>query len=159
MKTKIIKTMKLKYSFRILSLALLTLMVGCEDNLDLAPITIIADNNFWNNTTELEMACNYLYTYLPAFGSNQDPTGQPYFIQDFYSNLIMGSSGNVISNGARTTPATSNEWNGYYKLIRAANNILEKSVTVQGAEAIINKYKGEAYFFRAYGHFELLKRW
>lgn len=152
--------MKFNYSIykKIIFLALVSFLVGCEENLDLSPKTTISDINFWNNTNELEMACNYMYTFLPGLGSAQDPTGQAYPNQEMYGNLMAGSGSNVISNGARTTPATSAEWDGYYKLIRAANNILEKSGNVEGAEAIIKKYQGEAHFFRAFGHFELVKR-
>jgi hypothetical protein len=55
-------------------------------------------------------------------------------------------------------PATSNEWINYYKLVRAANNILEKSAGVTGEATLINRYKGEAKFFRAMAYFELVKR-
>ncbi len=133
-------------------------MISCQKNLDQIPQTSISDANFWKTTNDLSLACNYLYSYLPGLGTS-DPSGNPYPYQDENSEIAYNVNGpNSISNGSRLAPATSGEWSGYYRLIRAANNIMEKSVTVTGDQSIINKYLGEARFFRALGYFELVKR-
>jgi len=133
-------------------------ILSCQKKLDQLPKTSISDANFWKTTNDLALACNYLYSYLPALNAS-DPSGNPYPYQDEYSEIAYNAfSVNTISDGSRLAPATSQEWNSYYRLIRAANNIMEKSATVTGEESLIDKYIGEARFFRAWGYFELVKR-
>ncbi len=143
-----------KYS---IAMAVLLGLAACQKKLDLLPQTSITDASYWNTPNDLSLACNYLYTFLPALGSS-DPTGNPWPLTDLYSDDAYGFSANSVSDGSRLAPASSSEWTGYYKLIRAANNILEKSVTVKGDAAAINKYLGEARFFRAFAYFELTRR-
>lgn len=126
-------------------------IAGCKKQLDQVPETSITDANYWRSVNDLGLAANYLYGFLPGFDVPA---------QDQYSEMAYAGAGsfNQVSDGSRLTPATSGEWNNYYRLIRAANNILEKSVTVTGDQSVINKYLGETRFFRAWGYFELVKR-
>ncbi len=133
------------------------LLAGCSKSLDLSPESQLADNNFWKNTSDLSQACNYLYTFLNGLGSD-DPSGLPAPLQDNYSDKTFGDRSVGFGDGSSVAPATSNEWTNYYKLIRAANNIIEKSVGVSGDAATISRYVGEARFFRGIAYFELVKR-
>jgi len=147
-----------KIYLRLFAIIIPAYLLSCQKKLDQIPQTSISDANFWKTTNDLSLACNYLYSYLPGLAAN-DPSGNPYPYQDQYSEIAYNVNGpNAISNGSRLAPATSGEWSGFYRLIRAANNILEKSVTVAGDQPTINKYLGEARFFRAWGYFELVKR-
>ncbi|OQY93871.1 MAG: hypothetical protein B6D37_10430 [Sphingobacteriales bacterium UTBCD1] len=141
------------------SLALLT---GCMKKLDLSPETQLSDGSFWKNISDLKQGCNYLYTFLNGIGINKydDPTGNPSPLQDNYSDKTFGYSyGSIgIGDGSRIAKPNSVEWTNFYALIRAANNVLEKSKNVTGDINEINKYQGEAHFFRALGYFELVKR-
>lgn len=149
-----------KYCFRVvlwlLPVGIFTL-AGCMKNLDLSPESQLADNNFWQTTSDMSQACNYLYTFLNGL-STDDPSGLPTPLQDNYSDKTFGDRSVGFGDGSSVAPATSNEWTNYYKAIRAANNILEKSVTVTGDAATINRYLGEARFFRGMAYFELVKR-
>lgn len=133
---------------------------ACSGELDQKPTTSITDANFWKSTSDLALACNYLYSYLP--GHNQASTNVIYYqaapFQDFYADDFFGNGGNSVSNGTQLVPASSPEWTGYYKLIAAANNIIQKAPLVQGDSAAVNKYVGEARFFRGFAYFELVKR-
>ncbi|MBH2005401.1 MAG: RagB/SusD family nutrient uptake outer membrane protein [Sphingobacteriia bacterium] len=149
-----------KYFFKGLLCFLPALMLGlpgCKKDLNLSPESQLADDNFWKTTSDLSQACNYLYTFLGGLGGD-DPTGYPTPLQDNYSDKTFGSRSVGFGDGSSIAPATSNEWNNYYKLIRAANNILEKSKGVTGDAATINRYMGEARFFRGMAYFELVKR-
>lgn len=132
-------------------------LVGCTKNLTQVPKTQLSDPNFWKTTSDLSQACNYLYTFLNGLGSD-DPSGFPSPLQDNYSDKAFGDRSIGFGDGSSIAASTSNEWNNYYELIRAANNILEKSANVVGDQTLINRYKGEARFFRAMGYFELVKR-
>lgn len=136
----------------------LLLAYSCTKKLDQQPQTAVTDVTFWKSTNDLALACNYLYSYLPGLKYNGDATYLVAPFQEMYGTDTYAGSGNSISDGSWTTPATSTEWTNYYKLIRAANNILEKSVTVTGDTAVIGKYLGEARFFRAFAYFEMVKR-
>ncbi len=132
-------------------------VTGCKKQLDQTPQTSLTDATFWTNTAQLSEACNYMYTFLPGLGSD-DPTGNPTPYQDNYANIGYGTGTSGVGDGSRIAPATSSEWSNFYILIRAANNILQKSVTVQGDSGLIHQYQGEAHFFRAWAYFELVKR-
>ncbi|TDW96858.1 RagB/SusD family nutrient uptake outer membrane protein [Dinghuibacter silviterrae] len=141
----------------IASVILLASLTGCSKQLVQNPQTSLTDASFWNTPSDLSEACTYLYTFLPGLGTD-DPTGNPTPAQDDYSNIGYGTGTVGVGDGSRIAPATSSEWTNFYKLIRAANNILQKSVTVTGDTGLIHQYLGEARFFRAWGYFELVKR-
>ncbi|WP_315815779.1 RagB/SusD family nutrient uptake outer membrane protein [Paraflavitalea speifideaquila] len=65
---------------------------------------------------------------------------------------------NTTSDGSRLAPASDGTWNDTYRVIRACNNLIEKSSMTQGDEKAINAFRGEARFFRAWNYFELVKR-
>lgn len=122
---------------------------GCKKELNQIPQTTISDPNFWKTPNDLAIADNYLYSYLPTIGGSN---------YDEYGTIEFAQSPNSVSDGSRTVPSTSSDYTNFYKLIRAANNILEKSVTVTGDTGLIHRYLAEARFFRAFGYFELVKR-
>jgi len=126
------------------------LLFGCSKKLDQTPKTDLSDVNFWNNTNDMKLACNYLYTLLPPIESHED---------DVMSADAFGLSANTVSDGAWLPPATSDSWTNDYILIRACNNILEKSAKVKGDQEMINKYLGETRFFRAMAYFDLVRRY
>lgn len=126
------------------------LFFGCSKKLDQVPKTDLSDVNFWNNTNDMKLACNYLYSFLPPIESHTD---------DDMSADAFGLSANSVSDGSWLPPATADSWTGNYNLIRACNNILEKSVKVKGDPDEISKYLGETRFFRAWGYFDLVKRY
>lgn len=147
------------YSGTLQCLLLLVLfwLAGCNKKLDLSPDSQLSDNNFWKTTSDLSQACNYLYTFLSGLGAD-DPSGLPAPLQDNYSDKTFGDRSIGFGDGSSVAPATSNEWTNYYKVIRAANNIIEKSAGVTGDAALIKRYVGEARFFRGMAYFELVKR-
>jgi len=142
----------------IFSLLLFACLTACNKQLSQTPQTQLSDAAFWHTAADLNAACNYLYTFLPGLGT--DPTGTPTPYQDAYSNDAACTVAGVasVSDGSRSAPATSAEWSNFYTLIRAANNILQKSIGITGSQASINQFLGEARFFRAWGYFELVKR-
>ena len=64
------------------------LVVACSGELDQKPSTSITDTNFWKSTSDLALACNYLYRYLP--GHNQASTNVVFYqaaeFHDFYAD-------------------------------------------------------------------------
>lgn len=145
------KNMKTSTKYIFLIGILFSIGLGsCQDQLDLSPETQISDANFWNSPADLEKAANYLYSFLPSINDMNDNQGT-----FSYSN----NGADEISDGTRIAPATSSGWKNAYKLIRACNNLLEKSQKVSGDEATINKYLAEARFFRAWAYADLVKKY
>ncbi|WP_290797818.1 RagB/SusD family nutrient uptake outer membrane protein [Flavihumibacter sp. UBA7668] len=138
-------------------IAVLALVIGCTKKLDQQPESQLSDSNFWKTSSDLAQAANYLYTFLNGL-STDDPSGFPTPLQDNYSDKSFGDRSVGFGDGSSVAPATWAEWTNYYKAIRAANNIIEKSGQVTGTAADINRYVGEARFFRAMSYFELVKR-
>jgi hypothetical protein len=138
-------------------IAVLALVIGCTKKLDQQPESQLSDSNFWKTSSDLAQAANYLYTFLNGL-STDDPSGFPTPLQDNYSDKSFGDRSVGFGDGSSVAPATWAEWSNYYRAIRAANNIIEKSGQVTGTAAEINRYVGEARFFRAMSYFELVKR-
>jgi starch-binding outer membrane protein, SusD/RagB family len=124
---------------------------SCTKKLDQFPQTDLSDESFWKTTNDLKLATNYLYTFLPDIMIDK--------LDDAMSIDAFGTSPNPVSDGSWLKPSTSTVWTDNYMVIRACNNILEKSATVAGDMQQIHKYLGEAKFFRAFSYFELVKRY
>ncbi|MFT3825287.1 MAG: RagB/SusD family nutrient uptake outer membrane protein [Chitinophagaceae bacterium] len=125
-------------------------MNSCAKKLDLTPESQISDASFWKTTNDLILACNELYQYIPVMSNN---------VNAVWSDDGYGNSPNGISDGSRTAAVTDVAFSNPYVLIRKSNTILEKSRGVTGDASLIRRYKGEAYFFRAFAYSELVKRY
>lgn len=140
----------MKNIFKNVILAAATLaLAACS--LDRMPETTLTDSNFWKTETDLRGACNRLY---------QQMSGQlGGFYHDYRSDELVANSANSISDGSRTVPSTSSDWTDPYWRINISNNILKKAPNADVTPEVLNKYLAEAYFFRAYHYFELVKRY
>lgn len=128
---------------------LLLLMMAGACSLDRFPEAQLTDAGYWNNANDLRDAANYLYGVLPGMTDNNSGN----MADDAYANTP-----NSISDATWQPPLQSTEWNNNYATIRAANNLLEKSVLVNDVQAAIDRYCAEAKFFRAWCYFDLVKR-
>ena len=124
----------------------LTFLSACD--VTRLPETSISDETFWRSEADLKAAANYLYTFLPAFNN-----------EDNWSDDATGLTVSNISDGTRLAPATDGNYSNPYRLIRAANNIVEKAPRASLAAAIQDRYVGEARFFRAMGYYDLLRKY
>ncbi len=125
------------------------LLASCLNKLDQLPESQLSDAAFWNTPNDLRDAANYFYSFLPTITDNFNAN---------WSNDAYATVPNNISDGSRLAAVNSADWENSYRLIRASNNLLEKSANVTGDQELIDRYLGEARFFRAWGYFELTKR-
>ena len=130
----------------------LVLAFACNP-LDLGPKDQLSDPSFWKSPDQFELAANDFYFSLQgpnyteinsdiAFGASGIPNPPP----DFRS----------VSNGSYLAPANSSVWDIAYTGIRATNYLLQKAVE-SGLGAQIDRWVGEARFFRAYHYWNLVK--
>lgn len=136
------KTMKFIYSL----LAVVLLLPACSINR--SPESEFSDADFWNTETDLINAANRMYQQLDAN-----------WIDNRADDAVNQSGPNTVSNGNRTIPNTSGDWNDRYDEIFTANNILEKAGRARVSEAVLNRYLGEARFFRAYAYLSLVQKY
>lgn len=132
---------------KIILLFILTVvcLVGCD--LNRYPEATLADSNFWHSEADLRGACNRLYNQLTGFS------------HDTRADELVKTSADAVSSGQRTVPSTSSDWTDAYTKIATSNNIIQKTVNPSVAENIKNRYLAEAYFFRAYNYFSLVKKY
>ena len=130
----------------------LVLAVACNP-LDLDPKDQLSDASFWKTPDQFELAANDFYFSLKgpnytelnsdiAFGISGVPNPPP----DFRS----------VSNGSYLAPANSSVWDDAYTGIRSTNYLLQKAAE-SGLGAQIDRWVGEARFFRAYHYWNLVK--
>ncbi|WP_101690580.1 RagB/SusD family nutrient uptake outer membrane protein [Dysgonomonas massiliensis] len=126
-------------------LSFVLFLSSCE--LDRMPETQFHDDNFWKTERDLRSACNKLYDDLGGFS------------HDFRSDELVAKSANSISAGSRTTPHESTDWENPYTRIFNANKIIDFAPNADVSEKVLNHYLAQAYFFRAYDYFTLVKRY
>src|SRR5437762_8949315 len=126
----------------------LTFAFGCNP-LALDPKDQLSDASFWKSPDQFELAANDFYFSLK--GPNYTEVN---------SDIAFGSGATVdlsaVSNGSYLAPANSPVWDDAYTGIRATNYLLQKAVE-SGLGAQIDRWVGEARFFRAYHYWNLVK--
>ena len=75
---------------------------------------------------------------------------------DNNSDIAFGSGANAISNGSYLPSANSPVWDNSYKYIRATNYLLQKAQE-SNLGTDLDRWVGEALFFRAYNYWNLVK--
>lgn len=123
------------------------LLGSCELGLDRLPESNLSDASFWTTDDNFKQACNRLYTFV---GINNIR------YEDNKSDFAFGTVPNAVSSGSGVAPATSVDWNTPYQMIFTANNIIEKAEEVDFAG--VNRWIGEAKFWRAYAYFLLVSK-
>jgi hypothetical protein len=128
-----------------ISMVAIALLFNACKKLDRFPETQFNDTDFWNNETDLINATNRLYQLLP--GNWVDNRGD---------DAVNTAGPDQVSNGNRSVPNTTADWNDRYKEIFTANNILEKAGKAAVTDVIRNRYYAEAKFFRALAYINLI---
>ena len=155
------KYITLKFSQLICTASLLIGIYSCE--LERLPESNLSDATFWQKENDFKQAANYLYS-----ASHRD-FGDDYYelYQDNMSDNAIGLAFNPVSNGTYLPTGNGNVlfdqfyqiWRDNYALIRASNKILEQADIADVDKTGLTTSLSEAMFFRAYGYFDLVKRY
>lgn len=141
----------MKKIIRNISFALMAL--ASASCLDLTPQDQLSDSDLWGKAGDFESFANVFYDWLPDFGTIYDGTHA-----DKRSDLLKDKGGvNLFATGQNAVPQGDGEYTGPYNNIRRCNLLLEKAAGY-GNQAEIAQYVGEAYFFRAWNHFQLMQK-
>lgn len=140
----------------IYAFTLLCLTTACNDNfLDRLPIDQLSTTGSLATANELRLYMNQFYEKLPNHPAFTGGEGIAY--DDSRTDNMIFTTVNPRLNGQLTISNAQalNE----YRDIRGLNFFLNKVSAVKGNQVDINQYTGEAYFFRAWFYFELVKKY
>lgn len=140
--------MKTKLSHIIAAMLFTGVATSCSDFLDRYPLDELSDNSFWKTEGDAMAAVTDIYGCLPTWDQDEDINSD---------NAVMGikwAAGN-ISKGVYTPE--DQDWSGSYSSIRQCNNVLIKSKDIAMSEESRKKIEGQAYFFRAFVYFNLIR--
>lgn len=143
-----------KNIYKILSVACLILLYGCESFLDITPTGKVIPETL----EEFRSLMTDAYRRVPenrglaTLRSDEiDMTNSVDLDQDSYLDIW------TWNDDSPSDKTASFEWKNFYFVIYISNNIIENSQLIQGGTAgEINQLTGEAYMMRAYMHFLLV---
>lgn len=130
-------------------------MASC---LNLDPKDSLGDNQVWNKADNFQLFANQFYGWTRDLGSGTDYQNgiSDGVHSDYRSDLICTSSVNTYSQGTNAIPEKDGNFTSLYKRIYYTNLLLQNAASF-GNQASIATPMGEAYWFRAYLHFELVQ--
>jgi len=138
----------------------LIVLCGCSESfLDRQPEDTLAPGIFFKTPADIKTGVVAVYQGLQSnFAVNSLPSLLGLMSDD---GTIYDGSWDVVNTFYKTgaNSAYSN-WNGLYKMIVNANNIIDiidKYKPLEGEEIVIKAYRGEACFLRAFSYFYLVR--
>lgn len=128
---------------------------SCSDFLDREPITKPEAGNFLTGAIQVENYINGLYMTLPSFSK----FGLGVRSEEKNSDNIIAEKYDARLHGQNNQFSGASDWRTGYQNLRKVNYFFHnyKVPEAQENEDVLS-LKGEAYFLRAYWHFDLLKK-
>ena len=128
---------------------------SCSDFLDMEPITKPEAGNFLTGAIQVENYINGLYMTLPSFSK----FGLGVRSEEKNSDNIIAEKYDARLHGQNNQFSGASDWQTGYQNLRKVNYFFHnyKVPEAQENEDVLS-LKGEAYFLRAYWHFDLLKK-
>ena len=128
---------------------------SCSDFLDTEPITHPEAGNFLTGAIQVENYINGLYMTLPSFSK----FGLGVRSEEKNSDNIIAEKYDARLHGQNNQFSGASDWQTGYQNLRKVNYFFHnyKVPEAQENEDVLS-LKGEAYFLRAYWHFDLLKK-
>lgn len=150
------KNMRLKHLYvGLLAMGVILLPTSCSDILDQEPLTDPTNETFLSSESSILSYINGLYIALPSLSDY----GMGVRGEEKNSDNILSEDYDSRLNGEETLFSSNTEYDEGYENLRDANYFLYYYLIPESEETDeILSLKGEAYFFRAYWHFDLLKK-
>lgn len=147
-----------KLYITLFSVATLLGTSGCVDTfLDLEPQDQKTDVVYFRKPSDFKEYTAGLYGQLLGWRTPYN-SYSVYNFMDSSSDLAADFVSSAdLGRGTITVPLSDDRWNKPYEHIRVDNILLDKAVSYPGDQRDIAPYLAEAYFFRAYNYFFLLK--
>lgn len=123
--------------------------------LDLEPLDTKTDVVYFKKAADFKEYANGFYGQLIGWQSRY---GSIYTHMDGSTDLsTYFAYSSDVARGTIQIPTRDDRWDKCYENIRTVNILLEKAKSYPGSQEEIKEYLSEAYFFRAYTYFYLLK--
>lgn len=156
--------MKKKYFIPLLAVVASMSFSSCSDFLSEDPKGQLTPDGFFNSQAALNSAVNALYFNVQQSQCNSNPA-IPQCQGDDITSTTGSNKGAYLSADAFAVPSDTKGveflWKWQYNIIQAANMIIDKAPGMDGATGVtqesINEALGNAYFWRAYAHFNLVR--
>ena len=128
---------------------------SCSDFLDREPITKPEAGNFLTGAIQVENYINGLYMPLPSFSK----FGLGVRSEEKNSDNIIAEKYDARLHGQNNQFSGASDWQTGYQNLRKVNYFFHNNKVPEAQEnEDVLSLKGEAYFLRAYWHFDLLKK-
>lgn len=151
--------MKKKYIIPVFAAAIFG-MTSCSDFLTEDPKGQLTPDGFFNSQASLDASVNALYFNVQQSQCNSNPL----IVQcqgDDITSTTGSNKGAYLSADAFEVPADAKGiqalWLWNYTIIQAANLIIDNAASVPVSQENINIAMGQAYFWRAYAYFNLVR--
>ena len=146
----------IKHMNKFIVLCILSCGLLCSACMDFEPEDKMGDNQVWNSQDNFQLFANQFYGWLRDIQASNYQSGLSDGVHsDFRSDLICTANENIYSMGAFTKPATDGNYSTLYKRIYYTNLLIQHAA--EFGKSRVGAPLGEAYFFRAYLHFELVQ--
>lgn len=122
-------------------------LTGCEDYLDQDPQDEVTESVYFQTADQFEYAANFFYKRI-AFEDGDETSD--------LSNNIGYDWG--YGQGTISAATQDDDWDNNYTYIRYNNQLIEKAAEYTGDFSEIEESVGAAYFFRAWHHWKLLRK-
>jgi starch-binding outer membrane protein, SusD/RagB family len=132
-------------------------MASCQkDFIDLNPTAEFTDAVYFRKASDFKAYATSFYNYTSDNKWYSMLPGWDFGTMDNGSDLSANanSNGSDLGHGTIAVATTNSSWS--YSNIRSCNILLSKAASYTGTDDI-SQYVGEAYFFRAFTYFGLLK--
>ena len=137
---------------------LISLAASCS--LDILPDSSVSNDSYWKTQNDVEAAVNGIYTQM----RNQlDSWKWIYWFEARSGNMAQGMTscgiGSYIEN--EITPSLNDvSWSTLYNIVAQANAVINNADRAEFHDtAAHDKLLSEAYFFRAWCYFQLVRLW
>lgn len=148
-----------KYILHILIFFALMPFVSCADYLNKVPDEDLTVDDIFTNRDYANYYLAHIYSWLPTESNFADPGGSwrnPFVGGCDEMEIAYGGSYTHQINSGAWNPINITDipiWNETYMAVRKVNMFLEKLDGVPTTSEEKERWKGEAYFLRAYFHF------
>lgn len=151
----------MKYSiFTCCLLAASLTVVSCSDFLTEDPKGQLTPETFFKTQSDLDQSVDALYSLVQDLQCNSNSMIVKCQGDDVTSTTGTNKAAYLSADAFETptdTKGISRTWSAMYSIVKAANLIVENASKVSTTQDEINIALGQAYYWRAYAYFELVR--
>ncbi|GJM29613.1 MAG: hypothetical protein DHS20C17_22480 [Cyclobacteriaceae bacterium] len=148
----------MKNNYIIITLVLAMFTFSCDDDLNIAPQSVVTVTSFFSSEDDVRSARNGMYVQLrDIMESDQYLYGDERAENTEQTDL---GTGNDVNRNTIDPTTGGTDWGAFYSLLKDVNLLLIKSEDVDFRDqSQKNDILAEAYFIRAWTYFMLVRVW